>query len=380
MPQTTPVSEAIRLFRSGEKQAALARLHEILRANPQNMYALLWLAGLTPDLDEGIAALNKVLELEPQHQAAQRGLADLRARRAALQTQTTAAAVLPRQPSQLNVVVQGQPTLMLDAPAAASEPEPEPGCEITIFTCGAAQKDKRLAAARRVSRTARWGVGLALLAWAALLGAGVILGLRGLPAPWLSAIGLAASIPLAGLAHFSRSVNTQIHLTQGLQAEEKLIDMLRSALHGRWLLYRGLTLPGGGPIDLVLVGPKGIFALEVKAYPGAFRNLGDRWQRKAGLFWVGLARNPTRQVRHHAVQLRQYLRSKSAAQFIAPRIVWAGPGRLWLQKPAVPFWQMNNPRGWLEDMLRQGELPPQAIQQVAAALEALCPDAKESIS
>ncbi|MGB9724730.1 MAG: tetratricopeptide repeat protein, partial [Chloroflexia bacterium] len=72
-----PVRE---LARRGRKDQALAMLQSLLRENPDSVPALLWYAALTPDLEKGIRALERVLGLDPDNARARAGLNDLRAR------------------------------------------------------------------------------------------------------------------------------------------------------------------------------------------------------------------------------------------------------------------------------------------------------------
>jgi hypothetical protein len=74
---------AIQLANSGRKTEALTQLRRLLIQQPDNIPGLMWLSGLTPDPHEGIAALEKVLSLNPEPsvaQRAQKGLAALQAK------------------------------------------------------------------------------------------------------------------------------------------------------------------------------------------------------------------------------------------------------------------------------------------------------------
>jgi hypothetical protein len=76
-------SAAIQLANSGRKTEALTQLRRLLIQQPDNIPGLMWLSGLTPDPHEGIAALEKVLSLNPEPsiaQRAQQGLAALHAK------------------------------------------------------------------------------------------------------------------------------------------------------------------------------------------------------------------------------------------------------------------------------------------------------------
>lgn len=65
---------------------------------------------------------------------------------------------------------------------------------------------------------------------------------------------------------------------QGRRGEEAAVKALQQHLDGRWTLFRNVVLPGDrADIDGVLVGPAGVYALEIKSYSGRFKVRGDRW-------------------------------------------------------------------------------------------------------
>jgi len=80
----------------------------------------------------------------------------------------------------------------------------------------------------------------------------------------LSAGGLLLSNFLTNL--FMRKFDEQVAAyRKGQEGEERTVEVLRRNLDGNWTLFRNVTLPGPrNDIDLVLVGPPGVWALEVK--------------------------------------------------------------------------------------------------------------------
>ena len=61
---------------------------------------------------------------------------------------------------------------------------------------------------------------------------------------------------------------------RGQEAEEWFVDRLRASLDSRWTVFRNLQVPGKkSDLDVVLVGPVGIWVFEVKGYKprSAFR-------------------------------------------------------------------------------------------------------------
>jgi hypothetical protein len=81
MPSSQPtLAQAIHLARVGNTPAAVAALRQILKADPDNLKALLALGALTPHPGEGIIALERAVRLDADNDLARRALAERRAR------------------------------------------------------------------------------------------------------------------------------------------------------------------------------------------------------------------------------------------------------------------------------------------------------------
>jgi hypothetical protein len=65
-------------------------------------------------------------------------------------------------------------------------------------------------------------------------------------------------------------------LEAGAEGEREVHDALDRALDDSWALFKGYRNPGG-EIDYLLIGPQGLFAIEVKHVNGAFRVAAERW-------------------------------------------------------------------------------------------------------
>jgi hypothetical protein len=63
------------------------------------------------------------------------------------------------------------------------------------------------------------------------------------------------------------------------RAQETTIQSLKKVLDNRFVLLRGLVLPGiEPPAPFILVGPPGIWLIEVNANKGVFRVTDDQWE------------------------------------------------------------------------------------------------------
>jgi hypothetical protein len=134
---------------------------------------------------------------------------------------------------------------------------------------------------------------------------------------------------------------------KGQRGEERILNTMFSALDGNWWLFRNLELPGqrNGDIDFVLVGSKGIWAIEVKTYDGEYRTVGDRWERQLGTRWLNTFKNPTWQAKKNATLLSHIFKTNSIKQWVNPAIIWANPeSKLTIENPAVFVWELDNLR------------------------------------
>ncbi len=71
------LQEAIAAIKAGDKKTGRAYLAEILQADPENEIGWLWLAGIVESDERRRQCLERVLEINPDNQAARRGLATL---------------------------------------------------------------------------------------------------------------------------------------------------------------------------------------------------------------------------------------------------------------------------------------------------------------
>lgn len=164
------------------------------------------------------------------------------------------------------------------------------------------------------------------------------------------------------------------NLSQGMQGEKDFVAELSKHLNEDWVLFRNIDLPDhGGDLDAVLVGPKGIYLLEIKAYNFTCRNQGDRWEYRAWLRWKPLSKNPTQQALRNAARLNEYLKQiLEQDAWIEPRIVWAGKSKLFLDKPRVKVWYLHHSEYWLKEIHNGRVLPMEKRSQIVGSLRALC--------
>lgn len=108
-------------------------------------------------------------------------------------------------------------------------------------------------------------------------------------------------------------------LTAGMAGERRVVGELGRALDDAWVLFRGYC-NRGGEIDHLLVGPRGVFAMEGKHRNATVHVNGDRWtydkyDRYGNLVDQGVitdrgGRSPSMQVNQAADELQTFLRSR----------------------------------------------------------------------
>ena len=111
------------------------------------------------------------------------------------------------------------------------------------------------------------------------------------------------------------------HARHGRQGERQLTAALRWRLSPDWWLLPDVLLSSDGDhlsqIDLVGVGPPGLFVTEVKRWTGAIRATGDRWARKDGARWLS-CESPTRQNAAHVREMRAWWRAVGLEDQVGP--------------------------------------------------------------
>ncbi len=232
---------------------------------------------------------------------------------------------------------------------------------------------------RQIERRHRRQIFIQVLALALVVIAAVIVVVVGFSSlsgvlhisPAVAFLGLLLLVPLYWL--FDRlqdAIQEEESFRQGREAERSVARLLRQGLNDQWTLFMNVQIPGQqSDIDMVLLGPPGIFTLEVKSYRGRFALRGTQWQRKTMMGWQVQRRNPALQARFNASQLHEYIREHLKKDiWVDPRLVWAGEGRLDLHQPAVFVWSLDR---LPEETKRLRTLPAQVTPEDQAAVGAL---------
>lgn len=130
----------------------------------------------------------------------------------------------------------------------------------------------------------------------------------------------------------------------GQEGEGRVTEFIIQALDGNWTLFKNIQLPGRnkGDLDLVLIGPPGIWVLEVKNYRGEYRNIGDKWEIRKKKKWISTKVNPSNQAFQNAIRLSNFLKADHINVFVNSVVVWASQeSSLLIENPTTMIWKLN---------------------------------------
>jgi hypothetical protein len=183
------------------------------------------------------------------------------------------------------------------------------------------------------------------------------------------------------LAHFGidrifKRLDQQIEAyRKGEEGEERVVEKARQALDGDWTVFRNVILPGRrrADLDIVLVGPPGVWAVEVKSLSGEYRNVGEAWQYRAGSRWRRMTRSPSRQARNGAIALKDFLRADGITTYVPAVVAWAEQGgHVSIEDPTVPVWTLDRIEDELGNLWNGQRLTAQVQEQIVEKLTRVC--------
>ncbi len=162
---------------------------------------------------------------------------------------------------------------------------------------------------------------------------------------------------------------------KGQEGEERVVEAMRQSLDGEWTLFRNIVLPGRRKtdLDLVLVGPPGVWVLEVKTFGGEYRNIGEHRERRVGRRWALLKKSPSRQVQDNAARLASFFQANGIRQWVNPVVVWADPeGTVTVENPMVSVWTLERLPEELGNIWQERRIEGATLNRIVERLTALC--------
>ncbi len=169
----------------------------------------------------------------------------------------------------------------------------------------------------------------------------------------------------------------------GQEGEDNVLQSVSQALDGNWHVFRNVRLYGRhkGDLDLVLVGPPGIWVLEVKNFNGEYRNIGDGWELRKGKTWKKALVNPSRQANNNSLNLKNFLKAENINTYVNPIVVWANPeSPLTVENPMVAVWQFTQLSDELGNIWQGEKLSQTERDKIIEKLTKLCERRKEELS
>ncbi len=125
------------------------------------------------------------------------------------------------------------------------------------------------------------------------------------------------------------------------------ISLLLKSLPDTWVMFNNAIIPTNRigtftEIDHLIIGPGGIFLIEVKTWKGSFSAYKDNWKRREGENWVKVTNSPTSQSAYHQKMFRQWITTQVPnlppdcimAPVIFPVAKWLG-----INQCSVPVFQ-----------------------------------------
>jgi hypothetical protein len=92
------------------------------------------------------------------------------------------------------------------------------------------------------------------------------------------------------------------------------VSLLVQSLPDSWVMFNNALIPTSygnlTEIDLLIIGPGGIFLIEVKNWKGSFSAYKDKWKRRDGNSWVEISNSPSSQSAYHQKMFGQWITSQ----------------------------------------------------------------------
>jgi hypothetical protein len=160
----------------------------------------------------------------------------------------------------------------------------------------------------------------------------------------------------------------------GKEGEDRVVEKARLALDGDWALFRNVILPrrGRSDVDVVLVGPSGVWAIEVKTLHGEYRNSGENWEFRSGGRWNQMRKSPSRQARANAIALAEFLRADAITTYVTAAVAWGTrESQLHVENPVVAVWSLERLEDELANLRNGRRLDASAQQRIVDKLSTL---------
>jgi hypothetical protein len=163
-----------------------------------------------------------------------------------------------------------------------------------------------------------------------------VIGITGLSVIAAACAGLYLNIPamgiipaVAGLFITRDQMKKRSICKTGLDGEEALRTYLKNTLPDEYTLFYNVPVEHGD-IDCLLMGPGGLYAIEVKNHKGVITYTNNSWRQlkrsRHGNVYMGKLNNPSMQLIQNIKWLKGYLGRYDIKPWIKGLIVFTNPG------------------------------------------------------
>ncbi len=400
------INEAIRLYKENNAAQSRESLRNYICSQCNQMDAILWLAKVSPDANEALRAAELAFYLDPDNEIAKRAVAGVSERfkdkpswdpkleiiRLTGMSQSQARAVnWPFRGLQKPIgVLMNDGTINIRDLAWATQNVTDEYIRqasrtillssLLVGDAGTLEsarviEGKSFAQSQEREATLRVGIGIGVMVgYAFVMVVFTILTniIRIIP-PLITGIFVLLIVFVPPLYFWiMNSLKDVSNYRVGQEGEKKTLDQLRASLPKPWVLIHNLSSPDRkwGDIDLVLIGPSGVWVLEVKTYSSEIQVRGNRWQYKSRFGWRNIKKHPGFQAKRYAVRLRDYLNQKGFNPgWVQPIVIWAGDEKLIkLDDPEISVWRVSEIQNHIEDLWQQRRLKEGQIQEIGNIL------------
>jgi hypothetical protein len=159
---------------------------------------------------------------------------------------------------------------------------------------------------------------------------------------------------------------------RGRKGEQTVVDRLRTILDNRWTIFRNLHLPDRkDDVDIVLVGPGGVWAVEIKAFRENVRSQNGAWEWQTKRGWKKLEQNPSRQVTENAKRLNFYLQQQGITRWVERAVALAEPQPIQNFQSEIPIWFLPTLENAVSNLTTRTPPSEEEIKRIAGLFKEL---------
>ncbi|MFB3889507.1 MAG: nuclease-related domain-containing protein [Candidatus Bathyarchaeia archaeon] len=177
-------------------------------------------------------------------------------------------------------------------------------------------------------------------------------------------------VSLASLIGFYYYLGKFRAYNAGLEGEKRVARLLGSALNDDYYLMSSVYIHDGfGDIDHVLLGPNGVFVIEVKNWSGRITCHGDEWQRE-NRHGKRESSSPSKQAKKNAIRVKSAIESSgSRGVWVEGIVVFTNPNSdLQVNHAAVPVLRLPELPNFIASYRSHSRYTRPQLEQIGKAI------------